>query len=228
MTVYAYARVSTQKQDLERQITNIIRAYPEIREKNIYTEKATGRKIVREVFCKLLKKLHAGDVLVLDSVSRFSREAEAGFELYEELYRQGIEIVFIKEPYINTSHFRSAMNVSLPEVEQEALKPMMEGIQKTLMLLAKDQFKEAFRQAEKEAVDTSQRVREGMREKGAGEKIRQAKLGKPKRSRKAEEIKEKIRKYSKDFEGSMKDADLIPVLDCSRNSFYKYKRELSE
>ena len=40
------------------------------------------------------------------------------------------------------------------------------------------------------------------------------------------EAKEGIRKYSKDFDGTLDDADVIKLTGISRNSYYKYKREL--
>ena len=40
--------------------------------------------------------------------------------------------------------------------------------------------------------------------------------------------KEQIQKQSKDFDGVMSDEELIKELNISRNSFYKYKRELRE
>ena len=42
------------------------------------------------------------------------------------------------------------------------------------------------------------------------------------------EIKKKIIKYSKDFDGEEKDKDLMKMLGISRNTYYKYKKELKE
>ena len=35
-----------------------------------------------------------------------------------------------------------------------------------------------------------------------------------------------IKKHSKDFGGSLEDPDVIKLCGCSRNSYYKYKKEL--
>ena len=37
-----------------------------------------------------------------------------------------------------------------------------------------------------------------------------------------------IKKHSKDFGGSLEDPDVIKLCGCSRNTYYKYKRELKE
>lgn len=226
MTVYGYARISTKRQSLTRQITNILKAHPEIDPKNLIQEKATGTTLNRPNFQKLMKKLKTGDTLVFDSVSRMSRNAEEGFQLYEDLFRAGINLEFIREPYINSDHYRQALSVSLPKLENSELQPLMDGLEKTLLLLAKRQFKEAFGQAEKEVKDLSQRTREGMRASGASEKISKALAGKPRHIPKAEETKALILKHSKDFNGTLKDSELLKLVPCSRNSYYAYKREL--
>lgn len=46
--------------------------------------------------------------------------------------------------------------------------------------------------------------------------------------KKAEEAKELIKKYSKDFDGSFSDVDCIKIIEIARGTYYKYKRELRE
>ena len=45
-------------------------------------------------------------------------------------------------------------------------------------------------------------------------------------TKKSIECKAIIKKHSKDFGGSLDDADVIKLCGCSRNSYYKYKKEL--
>ena len=40
--------------------------------------------------------------------------------------------------------------------------------------------------------------------------------------------KEIIKKHSKDFNGTLEDPDVIKLCDCSKNSYYKYKREIKK
>ena len=103
MATYGYARISTSKQNIERQIRNITTWYPGA---VIYQEKCTGTKMDRPEWRKLYRKLQSGDTIVFDSVSRMSRNAEEGFSLYKELYQRNISLVFIKEPHINTDVFQ--------------------------------------------------------------------------------------------------------------------------
>ncbi|WP_330588278.1 recombinase family protein [Anaerosporobacter faecicola] len=186
--VYGYARVSTKDQVLERQIRNILRY-----DSNavIYTEKATGTKIdIRTEFNKLLKQVSSGDTIIFDSVSRMSRDAERGFELYEELFNKGIELVFIKEPHINTVTYKKALtnNIALTGTKVDSI---LKGINEYLMAIAKEQVTIAFDQAEKEVKDLQQRTKEGIEvARAAGKQIgrvrvvksRQRRLRKQKRS----------------------------------------------
>ena len=68
--IYGYCRISTPKQSIERQIRNILSAYPEA---IIYQEVYTGKKLYeRKEFEKLLSRVKKGDTIVFDSVSRMS------------------------------------------------------------------------------------------------------------------------------------------------------------
>lgn len=46
-------------------------------------------------------------------------------------------------------------------------------------------------------------------------------------TKKSIEAKEIIMKHSKDFNGTLKDPDVMKLCGISRNSYYKYKKELS-
>ena len=107
--IYGYSRISTPQQSIERQVRNILRAYPTA---VLYEEAYTGTKIDRPKFNTLLKIVKPGDTIVFDEVSRMSRNADEGFELYKELYDKGVELVFLKEPHINTETYRKALSCS--------------------------------------------------------------------------------------------------------------------
>ena len=90
---YGYTRISTSKQNIERQVRNILASYPAA---HIVREVFTGTKIQsRKELDKLLKRIQPGDTIIFDSVSRMSRNAAEGFELYQELYNKDVELVFL-------------------------------------------------------------------------------------------------------------------------------------
>ena len=94
------------------------------------------------------------------------------------------------------------------------------------MALAEEQIKSAFKQSEKEVTDLHSRISQGIREaQKKGKHIGLAK-GTVLATKKSLECKTIIRKHSKDFGGSLDDLEVINLCGCSRNSYYKYKREL--
>lgn len=221
--IYGYCRISTSKQNIERQVRNIKAAYPEA---IIIKETYTGTKINRTEFDKLLKVIKTKDILVFDSVSRMSRDADEGFKLYEKLFNKEIDSIFLKEPHINTSTYKKALNnnVALTGTNVDYI---LEGINKYLMSLAKEQIKIAFKQSEKEVTDLKQRTREGiMTARLNGKQIGQ-KPGIKLITKKSIRAKDEIIKYSKDFKGTLNDVECMKLVGISRNTYYKYKREIN-
>lgn len=224
MCVYGYCRISTKQQSIERQIRNIKAEYDKA---VIITEAYSGTTMNRPEWNKLYKKAKAGDTIVFDSVSRMSRDADEGFLLYEELYNEGIELVFLKEPHINTATYKKALqnNVSLTGTNVDYI---LEGVNKYLMALAKEQIKLAFEQSEKEVEDLHQRTKEGIATARLNGKQIGQKRGAKLTTKKSIEAKKQIQKYSKDFGGQLSDVDCMRMIGLARNTFYKYKRELKE
>ncbi len=228
--IYAYCRVSTQHQKIARQITNITAIYPTA---TIIKEFYTGTKQDRPNWNKLIAQIKTGDTIVFDSASRMSRNAEEGFKDYKMLYELGVNLVFLNEPLINTSVFDSTRNNLLSvdiETGNVAVDSFFKGniklINNFLMALAEEQIKAAFDQAEKEVADLHSRISQGIREaKKNGTRIGLTK-GTTLTTKKSIECKAIIQKHSKDFGGSLEDPDVIKLCGCSRNSYYKYKREI--
>lgn len=219
---YGYARKSQQKQNIERQIRNIKAVCPNA---IIIQEAFTGTTIDRKEWNKLFKAVKKGDTIIFDSVSRMSRNALEGFKTYEELYNRGVNLIFLKEPYINTDTFKNAITQAVP-LTGTSVDFILEGINKYLLELAKEQIKLAFEQAEKEVLDLRQRTKEGIETARLNGKQIGAVAGKKLITKKSIAAKEQIKKYSKDFCGTLDDLEVMKLADLSRNTYYKYKREL--
>ena len=232
---YGYCRISRKEQSIDRQIKNIKGAYPDA---IILTEAYTGTKFEgRKEFEKLMKAAKAGDTIVFDSVSRMSRNADEGIEQYMKWFDMGVSLVFLKEGYINTSVYASKLQQADISTGKAYLD---EGLKVILMGLAKEQIEIAFEQSQKEVDDLHQRTKEGIREKKAKNErilagIEEGKLtqigqrtGNKLTVKKALAAKEIIKKHSRDFDGTLNDSECQNLAGISRNSFYKYKRELFE
>lgn len=222
-TIYGYARISTMKQSIKRQIDNIKSKYPAA---IIVEESFTGTKIDRPAFTKLLKAVKAGDTIVFDEVSRMSRNAEDGFKLYEELYNKGVELVFLKESTLNTENFRQTQQIAA--VGNEIADMYIETTNKVLMILARQQIIKAFESAQSEVDFLHQRTKEGIAQaRLAGKQIGNVK-GQKYNTKKSQEMKARIMELSKDFAGTNTDIEVMAITKLARNTYYKYKKELQE
>lgn len=221
--IYGYCRISTNSQSIERQHRNILAEYPKA---IIINEVFTGTKIEgRREFNKLICKVVKGDTIVFDRVSRMSRNSDEGYKLYEELFNKGIELIFLKEPHINTSTYKKALTNNI-EMTGTNVDFILEGVNKYLLALAKEQIKLAFNQSEKEVTDLQQRTKEGIETARLnGKQIGQQK-GVKLTTKKSIQAKEQILKYSKDFQGTLNDVEAMKLIGLARNTYYKYKKEL--
>ncbi|MDE6053374.1 MAG: recombinase family protein [Lachnospiraceae bacterium] len=220
---FGYCRISTARQNIERQERNIRTAFPEaVIVKEIYTgTKFQGRKELE----KILDKIQTGDTIIFDSVSRMSRDAEEVVQLYEELFHKNVSLVFLKEPHINTETYKKAV-MNQVVMTGDKVDLILDGVNKYLMELAREQIRIAFEQAEKEVSDLHQRTKEGIETaRMNGKQIGQRK-GTTYETHKAKAAKDIIRRHNRSFGGSLTDDETMKQAGISRKSFYKYKREL--
>ena len=231
MATYGYCRISTGKQNIDRQVRNIHAVYPDaIIVKEVYTgTKFQGRKELD----KILKIIKPNDTIVFDSVSRMSRNSDEGCEEYESLFNKEITLVFLKEPHINTDVYKQALQRQLDitlntgnNATDKFMNTIIEALNGFVVNLAKEQIKLAFEQAQKEVDDLHQRTREGIATARLNGKQIGQKQGSKLITKKSIEAKKQIQKYSKDFEGTLTDIECMKMIGLARNTFYKYKAEM--
>lgn len=135
--IYGYCRISTkhqeigrQHQEIGRQQVNILRVYPDA---IIFEEIHSGGDYSGcIVLDRLLKIVKAGDTIVFDSVSRFSRDNVTGPQEYKRLFKDSINLIFINEPYINTDNYRKALDVAIPKTGT-FVDPILAGVEEALL-----------------------------------------------------------------------------------------------
>ena len=220
--IYGYARISRPQQSIERQIRNITVEYPSA---IIFQEAFTGTKMNRPVWNKLYGKVRAGDTIVFDSVSRMARNAAEGVQIYFELYEKGTQLVFLKEKYINTEIYAENLKDKI-ELQGTDEDEIFKGLNNYFRKLAEKQIRIAFEQAEKEVQDLHQRTKEGIETARLNGKQIGQKPGRILNIKKKEPAKDIIRKHSKTFGGSLSDKECMDLAKLSRNTFYKYKKEI--
>lgn len=220
--IYGYCRISRPQQSIERQIRNIKKDFPGA---VIVQEAFTGTRMDRPEWKKIHKKVKSGDTIIFDSVSRMSRNADEGIDTYFELYENGIQLIFLKEHYIDTAVYAENMRDRI-ELQGTDEDEIFKGLNNYFRKLAAKQIRIAFEQAEKEVQDLHQRTKEGIETARLNGKQIGQKPGKKLKIKKEAPAKEQIRKHSKDFDGTLTDPECIKLIGISRNTYYKYKREL--
>ncbi|BBA51853.1 putative transposon resolvase [Fusobacterium varium] len=219
--LYAYCRVSTKDQKLERQEKNIKEYYKERLEDLIFfEEKFTGTTSDRPEWKKLIKIVREGDTIIFDSVSRMSRDGEEGYNDYLNLWKRKINLIFLNEQYLNTEIFNSQVEIydKIENIEiDDTFSPLIKGIVETLKNILRKQIKVAFEQSEKERDDIVKRITEG-------QKLTIKKMGRPKRK-----IPEVLKNEIIDGYINSRKKDVKYFIDnykISRKTFYNYINDL--
>ena len=220
--IYGYARISRREQSIDRQIRNIKKEYPDA---VILQEAFTGVRMDRPEWQKLFGKVRSGDTIVFDSVSRMSRNADEGVQIYFALYERGVQLVFLKEHYIDTAVYAENMKdrIELMGTDEDEI---FKGLNNYFRKLAERQIRIAFEQAEKEVQDLHQRTKEGIETARLNGKQIGQRPGNKLHIKKKAPAQKMILEHCKSFGGSLSDAECMKLIGIARNTYYKYKREL--
>lgn len=99
--LYGYVRVSTREQNEDRQLV-AMRGFG-VTDRNVFTDKQSGKDFQRQAYRKLLRKLRPGDVLVIKSIDRLGRDYDEILEQWRFITREKrIAIVVIDIPLLDT------------------------------------------------------------------------------------------------------------------------------
>ena len=194
-----------------------------------------------EEFEKVINEAKAGSgkkkyKLVFDSASRMSRDSKGGCELYEDLFNSGVDIEFLKEPYIDTKVYRKALDNQIQvklntgdKATDKLMATIIQALNEYTIELAKDQIKKVFDQAQKELEDLHQRTSEGILTAKLNGKQIGRKEGEKVETKKAKMSKEIILKHSKTFGGTLTDKECMALIGkIHRETYYDYKKQLKE
>lgn len=99
--IYAYIRVSTKQQKIDRQYEGIKEFH--IDDKHIYIDKESGKDFVRTNYQKLVKKLKKNDLLIIKSIDRLGRNYQMIIEEWTRITRTiGADIKVLDMPLLDT------------------------------------------------------------------------------------------------------------------------------
>ena len=156
--------------------------------------------------------MQPGDTVVFKDISRFTREAEAGYTKYMELMNKGVNLVFIDNPTISTDYIRELLHIA--EQQDLVAKTSLESTVKLLLIVE-------LNRAEQERLTISKRTKDGMAASPnkAGRKPGQL-------DKLTEELQADILLYLADR--SIKASSLMKKHNISRNTFKKYVQYVKE
>lgn len=96
--IYAYLRVSTKEQNLERQLIAVKEYRADLLNENIYSDKQSGKNFKRPAYEELKKKLQQGDELIIKELDRLGRNKKMVKEELAWLKDNGIIVRILNLP----------------------------------------------------------------------------------------------------------------------------------
>lgn len=198
---FGYIRVSTEEQNIARQI-DTMKALG-VDERDIYIDKMSGNSLERPKYQALKMVVREGDTVIFDSITRLSRKMDDIKKEYQWFVANGVNLRFLKEPILNTE-------ANTDDVLKRAISEIV------LTILA------AF--AEKEREDIRIRQREGIE----AAKRRGKYLGRPRKSYELMTKEEKRifeKEYNKWKAGEQTAVQTFRKLGVAKSTFYKIVKE---
>ena len=199
-------------QNIEEQEQSILAAYP-----NAIIVKDTSK------WDAICKELYKGDTLVYDCVSVMNGDTTEATKLYESFYDLEINLVFIKEPHLNTDIYHKALEATN---SISGLKTDMAS--KALMNLIGEQIRIAIEVQNKAVESISQSTNDVLEGAKNRDKPIGQKKGRKLTTKKFLKMKEIIMNSSKDFNGTLTDSEMLELTKLARGTYYKYKRTLRQ
>ena len=211
---YFYMRISTKeasdKQSFQRQ-NKALEKYAEINNlkynsRTVFKDDISGATFDRDDWKALESILKEGDTIIFKEISRFTRQAEEGYDKYMELMDKGINLIFLDNPTVSTDYIKQLTNIA--DSQQLVTKTALEGTIKLLLIVELDrvqQEREIFIKRIKQGIEASPNK--------SGRKFGQL-------DKMSDELKDDIKLFL--IDRSINQVDLMKKHNISRNTLKKY------
>lgn len=195
--IYAYLRVSSTDQNLDRQYEAVMKRYPDLVKENIFTDKQSGKDFDRPEYQRLKSCLREGDLLIVKSIDRLGRKYKDIRREWEDITQNiKADIKVLDMPLLDTTLHKDLLGTFISDLILQILAYV----------------------AENERINIKLRQAEGI----AAAKARGVKFGRPK---KVMPEFEKILKKQK--EGSITITKACEMLGISRTQWYRLVNEVA-
>lgn len=119
-TVYGYIRVSTKEQNEDRQVI-AMREFG-IPPERMVLDKQTGKDFKRSGYKRLMKRIRAGDIIVVKSIDRLGRNYDEILEQWRFITREkGAAIVVLDMPLLDTRNKRDLTGTLIADIVLQLL-----------------------------------------------------------------------------------------------------------
>lgn len=206
MAIYGYARVSTDTQDLTRQLKALVNAGVE--PQNIYKDVGSGKDFNRIEYQKLVNNtLRAGDTLYITSIDRLGRDMKAIEQEYKVITElRQCKLISIEEPFLSSTE---------DQIMNELLRPIL---LKFLSWVAERERKEMLHR-QKQAYNSMRKDWKGRLISNKTGKV----MGRPKKY--MDLTKEQRDKVEEWIAGSRSCLSVAKELGISRTTLYRIREE---
>lgn len=206
MAVFGYARVSTDTQDLTRQLKALVNAGVE--PQNIFKDIGSGKDFNRIEYQKLVNNtLKSGDTLYITSIDRLGRDMKAIEQEYQTIVElRQCKLISIEEPFLSSSS---------DEIMNELLRPIL---LKFLSWVAERERKEMLHR-QKEAYNSMKKDWKGRLISNKTGKV----MGRPKKY--IDLTKEQRDKVEEWINGTRSCLSVAKELGISRTTLYRIREE---
>lgn len=215
---YSYMRISTKEERNKQSYARQEKALKNYAEQNNFEylvefqDDESGATFERTNWKRLEKLVQSQDTIVFKDISRFTRQANEGYNKYMELMNAGINLVFLDNPTVSTDYIKDLTKVA--QTQDLVTKTALEGTIKLLLIVELDRV-------QKEREIFIQRVKQGI---AASDKVSGRKQGQL--DKLTNDIRTDIEKFLVDR--TVKQIDLMQKHNISRNTLKKYIKIIQE
>ena len=131
--IYGYCRVSSRDQNEDRQL--ITMKEMNVPEKNVFVDKQSGKDFDRPQYKKLMRRIKAGDVLVVKSIDRLGRNYKDILEQWKIITKdKGADIVIIDMPLLDTRKNKDLLGTFISDLVLALLSYISENERSTIRI----------------------------------------------------------------------------------------------
>lgn len=124
--IYGYARVSTARQNEDRQLQALNGAGVPL--ENIFVDKQSGKDFEREQYKSLLEKLRPNDALYIKSIDRLGRNYREILVQWQFLTKElGVDVVVLDMPLLDTRRGKDLLGTFISDVVLQILSFVAEN-----------------------------------------------------------------------------------------------------